>query len=302
MTEVKAAREPLFVDSVLARRMELAEAEGGASCGIALAREKPSSGACVETIGGGRAVFTGVGSPITQATGVGLDGPVSEEEFARLENFFFSRGAAVNVETSPYSDASLFSHYARNGYCATEFTNVLVRRVEGDGESENEQRQSGDSSRPARGMEKSGRSREAGVVIELAEASQMDLWVRTVCTGFSEHYAVTPELLGIMGLFGGSSGAALYLAKVDGKVAGGGALFVRDGIAGLFGASTLVEFRRRGVQRELIRARMDAARAAGCEIALTFARPGSISERNILRNGFAVAYTRTKFTRELVGK
>ena len=77
---------------------------------------------------------------------------------------------------------------------------------------------------------------------------------------------------------------------------------MRDGIAGLFGASTLVEFRHRGVQRELIRMRMEEARKAGCEIALTFARPGSISERNILRNGFSVAYTRTKFTRELAAK
>lgn len=296
MTEVKAVREPLFVDSVLARRMELAEAEGGASCGVALAREKPESGACVETIAGGRAVFTAVGSPITQATGVGLDGPVSAEEFARLENFFFSRGAAVNVETSPHADASLFSHYAKHGYCATEFTSVLVRRVEGYGSDdvESQRRQSGDW--------RSQRQDTAGVVIERVEESQLDLWVRTVCAGFAEDYPVTPELMGIMGLFGGSSGAKLYLAKVDGKVAGGGALFVRDGIAGLFGASTLVEFRRRGVQRELIRARIDAARSAGCEIALTFARPGSISERNILRNGFAVAYTRTKFTRELVGK
>jgi hypothetical protein len=89
--------DPIFVDSVLARRMELAEAEGGVSCGAAMARENPESGACVETIAGGSAVFTGIGSPITQATGVGLDGPVSAEEFARLENFFFSRGAAVNL-------------------------------------------------------------------------------------------------------------------------------------------------------------------------------------------------------------
>jgi hypothetical protein len=267
--------------------MELAEAEGGASCGIELARERPDSGACVETIAGGRAVFTGIGSPITQATGVGLDGPVSAEEFARLEDFFFSRGAAVNVETSPHADATLFAHYAKNGYCATEFTGVLVRRVElgGGGDGGNEIRRSGDW-------------RSQGVVIEPADDSQQDLWVRTVCQGFAEHYPVTPELLGVMGLFGGTTGASLYLAKVDGKIAGGGALFVRDGIAGLFGASTLMEFRRRGVQRELIRVRMDIARKAGCEIALTFARPGSISERNLLRNGFAVAYTRTKFTRE----
>lgn len=275
------SREPLFVDSALARRMEMAEAEGGASCGFALARDKPESGAAVETIAGGRAVFTGVGSPITQATGIGLDGEVTAEEFSRLENFFFSRGADVNVETSPYADASLFSHYAKNGYCATEFTSVLVRRV-------GEPLQSTSS----------GNGTE-GVVIERAEESQLELWVKTVCTGFAEHHAVTPELLEVMRLFGGASGATLYLAKVNGDIAGGAALFVRDGIAGLFGASTLVEFRRRGVQRELIRARMETARKAGCEIALTFARPGSISERNILRNGFAVAYTRTKFARQL---
>lgn len=288
--------EPLFVDSALARRLELAEAEGGAACGAALARQRPESGAAVETIGGGRAVFTGVGSPITQSTGLGLDGPISAEEFARLENFFFSRGAAANIETSPHADASLFAHYAKNGYCATEFTSVLVRRVEmnvGD-EGPDGERQSGDwHSRDV------PRPHVAGAIIEVVPAGQKDLWVRTVSTGFAEHYPVTGELLEVMGLFGSTSGATLYLAKVDGVIAGGGALFVRDGIAGLFGASTLLEFRRRGVQRELIRVRMDAARRAGCEIALTFARPGSISERNLLRNGFAVAYTRTKYTRNL---
>jgi hypothetical protein len=278
------AREPLFVDGALARRMEMAEAEGGAACGFALAREKPDSGASVETIAGGRAVFTGVGSPITQATGVGLNRVVTAEEFSRLENFFFSRSADVNVETSPYADASLFLHYAKNGYCATEFTSVLVRRV-GD---------------PLQSINSGSES--TGVAIERAEESHLDLWAKTVCTGFAEHHAVTPELLEVMRLFGGASGATLYLAKVDGNIVGGGALFVRDGIAGLFGASTLVEFRRRGVQRELIRVRMEAAQKAGCEIALTFARPGSVSERNILRNGFSVAYTRTKFTRELAVK
>jgi GNAT superfamily N-acetyltransferase len=190
----------------------------------------------------------------------------------------------VNVETSPHADATLFSHYAKNGYCATEFTSVLVRPVDMHEHDEN-----------SRGI-------SAGVAIEEVPLSAKDLWVRTVCRGFAEHYAVTDELMEVMGLFGSTSGSTLFLAKVDGAVAGGGALFVRDGIAGLFGASTLVEFRRRGVQRELICARMEAAARAGCEIALTFARPGSVSERNLLRNGFAVAYTRTKFTRELAAK
>jgi GNAT superfamily N-acetyltransferase len=276
--------DPLFVDVALARRLELTEAEGGASCGVALARERPESGACVETIAGGRSVFTGIGSPVTQATGVGLEGPVSAEEFSRLEDFFFSRGAAVNVETSPHADATLFAHYSMNGYCATEFTSVLVQRV--DSQEHHDNTSSGST----------------GVVIEELSPAQKELWVRTVCTGFAEYHPVTDELMEVMRLFGSTSGATSYLARVDGVAAGGGAIFVRDGIAGLFGASTLVEFRRRGVQRELIRVRLDAARHAGCEIALAFARPGSISERNLLRNGFAVAYTRTKYTRELPTK
>jgi hypothetical protein len=180
--------ETLFVDGALARRLELAEAESGASCAVALARQRPDSGAAVESIAGGRAVFTGVGSPLSQATGVGMDGEVSAEEFARLENFFFSRGAAVNVETSPHADASLFAHYGKNGYRATEFTNVLVRRVDA---SEGDVAERGVST---------------GAAVDEVPASEKDLWVRTVCMGFAEHYAGTDELMEVMGLFGSTSG------------------------------------------------------------------------------------------------
>lgn len=60
-----------------------------------------------EQIAGGIAVFTGVGSPLTQAIGVGLNGPVSEEEFAKLEAFFFERGcgcARAEPFHPPYAD------------------------------------------------------------------------------------------------------------------------------------------------------------------------------------------------------
>jgi GNAT superfamily N-acetyltransferase len=102
-----------------------------------------------------------------------------------------------------------------------------------------------------------------------------------------------------MRLFASNPRAKKYLAILDGRPAGAGAISIHDGIAGLFGASTLPEFRRRGIQRELILVRLEAAFQAGCDFALSFALPGSASERNILRYGFRVAYTRTKFTRDL---
>src|SRR5271169_5096606 len=126
----RETREPLFVNAALSRRLELAEAETAAECAQAAVKQRPGLGACVEAIGGGWAVFLGVGSPLSQSTGIGMDGEVSAQDFARLENFFFSRGAAVNAETSPFAHPSLFEHFAKQGYRASEHSSVLVRRIE----------------------------------------------------------------------------------------------------------------------------------------------------------------------------
>src|SRR5208282_1096658 len=72
------------------------------------------STSAVETIAGGYAVYCGANSPVTQAVGLGLNGPVSQEEFDRLE------------------DASLLEHYKERGYHVSEFSNVMVRGIAGD--------------------------------------------------------------------------------------------------------------------------------------------------------------------------
>jgi GNAT superfamily N-acetyltransferase len=271
----RETREPLFVNTALSRRLELTEAETAAKCAQAAVTQRPALNACVETIGGGRAVFLGVGSPLSQSTGIGMDGEVSAQDFARLENFFFSRGAAVNAETSPFAHPSLFEHFAKRGYRASEHSSALVRRIES-------------SVWPLP---------ESGLTIAEVPPEHSETWVQTVSQGFADSIPVTNELCDLMRLFASDAGAKKYLAFVDGKPAGAGALSIHDGIAGLFGASTLPEFRRRGIQRELILARLEAAFQVGCDFALSFALPGSVSERNILRYGFRVAYTRTKFTR-----
>jgi len=269
--------EPLFVDFALARRLELAEAEAAAQCARGAAAGKSFGGAAIEAIAGGAAVFLGASSPLTQATGVGMNGEVTDDEFARLEDFYFSRGAAVNVETSPFAHLSLFEHYARHGYRACEHSTALLRRIE-------------DHVWPRP---------EPPLTIAKVPPTHSEVWVQTVSQGFADSHPVADDLRDVMRLFSANPGTTIYLALFDGKPAGGAALSFHDGIAGLFGASTLPEFRCRGIQRELILARLEAAHQAGCELALCFALPGSSSERNILRYGFRVAYTRTKFTRAL---
>jgi len=65
----------------------------------------------------------------------------------------------------------------------------------------------------------------------------------------------------------------------------------------LAGGATVPEARRKGAQRALLNARLRHAVKAGCHIAAMGAQPGSTSQRNAEREGFRIAYTRTKWSR-----
>jgi len=267
----------LLLSLDLARELEFAETEV-AVCGAETMQQlTPEVGTAVLQIAGGYAVYCGANSPVTQAVGLGLNGPVSAEEFDRLEEFYFSRNEPVRAETCPLADASLFAFYRERGYGVTEFSNVMVR--------------------PINSAERW--PEPDGVEIWKAGRQEMDLWTLTVAQGFSENYPVTEESIKIMKVFGLSRGMECYLASIDGKVAGGATLSLRGKIAGLFGASTLPEFRKRGVQTALLRARLRRAAEAGCEIAMSLAQPGSHSQRNITKLDFRTLYTRVKFERDV---
>ncbi|HXN51768.1 MAG TPA: hypothetical protein VN943_07500 [Candidatus Acidoferrum sp.] len=109
----------LLLDLALSRRVELAEAQAAADAAETMEKLRPGSGAAVEQTAGGYAVYCGANSPVTQAVGLGLDGTVSEEEFARLEEFYRSRNEPVRVETSPLADASLFEQFGQRAYRAS---------------------------------------------------------------------------------------------------------------------------------------------------------------------------------------
>jgi hypothetical protein len=268
----------LLLNLELARRVELAEAQAAVECAEALGRFRPASGAAVRRLAGGFAVYCGKDSPITQGVGMGLDGPVSAEEFDRLEEFYRSRGETVRVETCPLADPSFIEHFAQRGYRVTEFSNVMARQV------------SPDETCP---------EPPAGVTIEKIGKDQIDLWTLTVSQGFAEKFPVSQELLEVMKLFAFGPKTECYLARVDEKVAGGGTLALHDGVAGLFGASTLPVARRRGVQTALLQRRLARASQAGSDLAVSIAQPGSISQRNIVQQGFRVLYTRVKFEKTM---
>lgn len=268
----------LFLNLQLARRIETAEAQAAVECAEALQRFRPGSDAAVRRLAGGFAVYCGPGSPITQAIGMGLDGPVSAEEFDRIEEFYRSRNEAVRVETAPLADPTFIEQFGQRGYRVTEFSNVMARLVSD---------YAGEPEAPP------------GVAVEKVGKDQIEMWVQTVAQGFAEQFPVSGELLEVMKMFALAPKTECYLARVDGKIAGGATLTIHDGVAGLFGASTLPVARRRGVQTALLQRRLARAAQAGSDLAVSLAQPGSTSQRNIARQGFRVLYTRVKFEKEM---
>jgi GNAT superfamily N-acetyltransferase len=253
-------RQPVFfADAALARRIEAAEA--------AIARGCARRGAATVDIAGGCAVFAGAGSPLTQAVGLGLNGPVSQTDLDSLAAFFRGYGAPVRVEVCPLADAGLLDGLAARGCRATEFNNVLAM--------------------PLAGYEAppSPRVRRIG-------PGEEDLWSLTVGRGFFEEERLTPEEMDVGRDIAAMPAAECCLASEDGEAAAGAALAIGDGLATLFADGVIARFRRRGLHRELIAARLGEAVARGCELAAACTLPGSASQRNYERFGFRVVYSK----------
>jgi len=249
-----------FADRALARRLEAAEAANARGCAPA--------GAVSLEIAGGCAIFAGADSPLTQAVGIGLAGPVSEAEIVTLEAFFRSRGARVAIDLCPLADAGLLEALGGRGYRVTEFNNVLVKRL-------------------------AGTEIVLTPRIRRATPEEADLWAHTVGRGFFEQPDLTTEEMDVGRAIFVMPGALCYLAAGGaGEPAGGGALAVHGGLATLFADSTLSAFRRQGLHRELIAARLNEGLAQGCDLAMASTEAGSGSQRNYERLGFEVVYTK----------
>lgn len=266
-----------FIDSSFVKRLETAVALCGKECAEQAQLRMPSIGAAFENIAGGIAVFAGVDSPITQAVGIGLDGPVTEADLDRLEDFYFSRGAPVNAELCPFIDPSLVELLGKRPYRLAEFSNVLIRELD---------------------PEEKFAPPAVGVTVRVAELGEAKTFTGIMVEGFADGAPVARSLLDIMeGFFYRAAGCSIY-ALVDGELAGGAGLDIHDGIAVMAGASTLPQFRKRGAQNALLAERLSRSAQNGCGLAMTITHPGTISQRNSERAGFRIVYTRTKLVRE----
>jgi hypothetical protein len=261
----------VFADVALARRLEATEGRGNAAFVDAQARIDPASGAIWTMVGGTSAMFAGVGSMITQTFGLGIHQPVIEKELDTIEHFFRSRGSAVFHEVCPLSGVDVHALLARRGYIPVELSTVLYQPIDAATRI---------ASNPA-------------LHVRQAQPHEAVHYGTVAAQGWSEHPEVMPYIQGFAKL--SLACATCFFAERDGEPIATAALFMHNGTALLAGASTVPAGRRQGAQNALLDARLQTAASNGCDLAMMVAAPGSASQRNAERQGFRIAYTRTKW-------
>jgi GNAT superfamily N-acetyltransferase len=291
-----------------ARRVERAQADQNRAYVEALARSHPEIGASALALKGGWVLFAGVGSPLTQAMAMGLDGPLSAADLRRVETHLTpsgstqtsgsgSGGGDTQIELCPYADPALPALLAARGYRVQEFTQVWVRSVRAD-ESTAPEHAAVAAAAPAAKAVETERELPRGVELRRVQAGEETLFARVVLGGFLEQEGeVSPEAALLFEPMPCTEGTECWLAWADGEPAGGGCVSYYDGVATLFGTSVLPRFRRRGIQDALIRCRLSRARAQGCDLASSNTAPGTSSQRNMERAGFRVAYPKVVMLR-----
>jgi GNAT superfamily N-acetyltransferase len=260
-------------DVTLSRRLERCEATANAAFCESHARIDAASGAAWIEVAGAYAMFDGVGSPLTQTFGLGIFQLPTADELAAIEAFFEERGAEVMHEVSPIAGPEMIALLVARGYHPIEMTSVMYRPI---GE--------------VTPHEGTVRARKIG-------QDELSVWADVAAEGWGE----TPELSSFIREFSRVVGAAEattpFFAELDGRPVATGAIVIHEGVGLLAGASTIPSARKHGAQRALLETRLAYAKERGCDLAMMCAAPGSASQRNAERQGFRIAYTRTKWGR-----
>jgi acetyltransferase (GNAT) family protein len=131
------------------------------------------------------------------------------------------------------------------------------------------------------------------LTVRKVERTDAAIYGKVSALGWSEYPDLMPYIEGFAQL--SVECATCFIAERDGKPIATAALFMQDGTALLAGASTIPDGRRQGAQNVLLDARLRVAASHGCDLAMMVAAPGSASQRNAERQGFRIAYTRTKW-------
>jgi GNAT superfamily N-acetyltransferase len=227
-------------------------------------------------INGGAACFSGFNSFLSQVVGWGFSTQTSnfKKEIAVIEGFYKNLDhTRVDIELCPYVGNTLVTHLSQNGYKISELNNVSLldltlfqkKIVDLD-----------------------------GFIIKPVPLIDLDTWAKRVALGFGYPKAQDQFLY-----YAQAKGVTAFAAYDPGSIIAGAAIAEYGDVCDLGVTSTLPLYRGKGLQKELILARLHYAKSQNRLFATVTTEPGTISDLNVQKIGFRCAYTRIKLTKDL---
>ncbi len=266
----------IYSDKTLSQKLECTEARTSADLIESRKILFPETNAEWIEVAGVYAMFDGAESPLTQTFGLGLFDEITNAELGEIEAFFKRHNAPVFHEISPLADPSLLCLLNERGYQPMELTSVMFRPLDAEDEI----------SLP----------NNPNIRTRIIGADEIDIFAKTAAKVWSvEMPDYADFMIEFCKVSANSKSTSSFLGEIEGVPVATGTLFICEDVGELGGASTNPEHRRQGAQNALLAARLNYARERGCKIAMMGALPGSQSQRNAEKNGFRIAYTRTKW-------
>lgn len=266
----------IYSTKELSQKLERTEARSNADFVDTRKRLDPASGAEWIAVAGAYCMFDGVDSPLTQTFGLGIFEHATEDDLDKIEAFFDKHGAETFHEVSPMTDPAMLTLLGEHGYRPIELTTVMFQELD-----------SSDSLRVAKNHE---------ITTRMIGEDEADAWAEVAAEGWTtEMPEIRDFILGIGRIATRTRGARSFIAELGGKAIATGGFAVYDDVCILAGATTIPSARNQGAQNALVAARLNYAAANGCQYAMMCAAPGGQSQVNAQKNGFQIAYTRTKW-------
>jgi GNAT superfamily N-acetyltransferase len=295
----------MFATIDLAARIDAAEGRLCADIVHATKEHRSDTRSLVTPLAGGLVVYAAPGSPMNKGIGIAITEPLEEAPLAAVEQEWRARNEPLRIELSALAKPDAATLLTARGYRLIGFENQLGCELRDWNEAAFGLPATGSGLEQFPDSHASGDSRQ--IVVESLADSDEKLWRDVTVDGFAQpdasptaHEIFPRELLDdIFVTLGRTKGFRRYLARIDGQPAGAASVRIDGDIAQLAGAATLPAHRRRGVKTALLRHRLSEARDAGCTLAVVTTQPGSTSQANVQRRGFAVLYTRAILVRSL---
>jgi hypothetical protein len=205
----------------------------------------------------------------------GVHGLTDPSALPRVLAHYASTNQPCWIDVAPYADVSLTDALCREGFRPARYASVMYATPVPE---------------PA--------VYDADLVDVGAE--NLDVFLATMNTGFGMAADALQGVRRNQSFWSTVDTWHLLLARVDGKPAAAAVLSRHGNVGYLAAASTLWEFRNRGLHAALIAARLAVARRHGCDLVTVQAAAGSVSQCNQQRAGFVTSHTKTIWTNQAV--